>query len=313
MNRPSRPARSSRPSRLLACAVTAGVLLSAAACTGEAGGGRAAKGDGDGGPGHRAAASPATGQSPTASASASPALTDAQARAALINGADLGEQWSATQGGATWRDGLLKSTTAAADADPDCGRLLDGVYTEELLGEPKGVRAATGFDDADNQGQLHYQVAAYSQADVDAKLAWLKTLPAKCARFTATDVRGGRQSVQVAPVALPGTGDGREGLRLTITGTAADTDGDTPMLTLDVAAVRVGDHAVLVTNGGLAGAEEDATQRAVELGAPRLQDAIAGRASAQQPTRPPVESTRPPVQPVQPPAEPDDEADYEDG
>ena len=297
MNRPS-----SRPSRLLASALAAGVLLSAAACSrGDAD--RAAEGDGDGGPGHRAAAaSPAAAQeSPAASASASPTLTDAQARAALISGADLGEAWSATQGGATWRDGLLKSTTDAAGKDADCGRLLDGVYTEELLGEPKGVRAAAGFDDADNQGQLHYQVAAYGKSDVDAKLAWLKSLPAKCAQFTATDVRGGRQTVQVAPVALPGVGEAREGLRVTMAG--AEADDGAPALTLDVAAVRVGDHAVLVTNGGLAGVEDGTTQRAVQLGTPRLQDAIAGRAPAQQPTQPPV-------QPVQPPA--DDQGDYDE-
>lgn len=206
------------------------------------------------------------------SASATPSLTAAQARDALLGPAELGERWSPTQGGATWRDGLLKGRTDVAD----CQRLLDGLYAEDLLGKPKGAGAVVGLDESDTEAQLRYQVAAYGgPAEVDAKMAWLRTLPEKCAEFTATDVRGERQTVRVVPAALPGVGDAREGLRMTMSG-EGDLYGETPTLTLDFAAVRVGDRAVSLTNGGLGGAEEDFTNQAVQLGTQRLQNVLAG-------------------------------------
>jgi hypothetical protein len=262
-----------RPPHFLASALTAGVLLSAAACVNGEGG---REGGGDQGSA-KAAASPVAEESAAASPTApAPALTDPQARAALIGSSDLGEQWAATKGGATWRDALLKGSADVAD----CQRLLDGLYAEDLLGEPKGARAVTGFDESDNEAQLRYQVAAYGgQADVDAKLAWLRTLPDKCGRFTATDVRGGRQTVQVGRAALPGVGDAREGLRMTVSG---ELDGEATTLTLDFAAARVGDRAVSLTNGGLGGAEGDTTKQAVTLGTQRLQDVLAGRPPATQ-------------------------------
>ncbi|MFJ1605417.1 hypothetical protein ACIOHS_18905 [Streptomyces sp. NPDC088253] len=249
------------PYRLLARALAAGVLVSASACSLH----------GVVRPADAPAIVPPAG-------SATPSLTDAQASAALITQGELGGRWSATQGGATWRDGLLKTRTDA----PDCQRLLDGLYAEDLLGEPTGARAVVGLDESGNAAQLRYQVAAYAaSSEVDAKLAWLRTLPAKCAQFTSTDVRGGRLNVTVVPAALPGVGDAREGLRLTMSGASSGDSGDgsgaAPMLTLDFAAVRVGDRAVSLTNGGLGGAAQDSTQQAVQVGTQRLQDVLAGR------------------------------------
>jgi hypothetical protein len=286
------------PYRLLVRALTAGVLVSASACS--------LHGI------KRHADAPSV--IPPASSTA-PSLTAAQASAALITQGELGGRWSATQGGATWRDGLLKGRTDA----PDCQRLLDGLYAEDLLGEPKGPRAVVGLDAIDNAAQLRYQVAAYAApSEVDAKLAWLRTLPAKCAQFTSTDVRGGRLNVTVVPAVLPGVGDAREGLRLTMSGQPSTDSGDTSgggsVLTLDFAAVRVGDRAVSLTNGGLGGAAQDSTQQAVQLGTQRLQNVLAGRPPTTAPTDIPTDTpaqtpTDTPVQtpadtPVQTPADP---------
>lgn len=270
-------------SRALASALTAGALVSVSACSLLE---RPETAKFDVSP-----ASPTATASPTTSAT--PSLTDAQARDALLGPAELGERWSATQGGATWRDGLLKGRTDVAD----CQRLLDGLYAEDLLGKPKGAGAVVGLDQSDTEAQLRYQVAAYGgPAEVDAKMAWLRTLPEKCAEFTATDVRGERQTVRVVPAALPGVGDAREGLRMTMSG-EGDLYGETPTLTLDFAAVRVGDRAVSLTNGGLGGAEEDFTNQAVQLGTQRLQNVLAGRTTPNQP------ANRPADQPVDQPAD----------
>ncbi|SOE71680.1 hypothetical protein SAMN05446589_4131 [Streptomyces sp. OV198] len=276
------PTGPSGPYRLLARALTAGVLVSASACSL---------------PGvmKHADAPPIV---PPAT-SATPSLTDAQASAALITQGELGGRWSATQGGATWRDGLLKTRTDA----PDCQRLLDGLYAEDLLGEPTGARAVVGLDESGNAAQLRYQVAAYAApSEVDAKLAWLRTLPSKCAQFTSTDVRGGQLNVTVVPAVLPGVGDAREGLRLTMSGASpADAaSGAAPMLTLDFAAVRVGDRAVSLTNGGLGGAAQDSTQQAVQVGTQRLQDVLAGRPPTTQPAAPSTAPAAPSTAPAAP-------------
>ncbi|MFF4347317.1 hypothetical protein [Streptomyces sp. NPDC001530] len=271
-----------RPSCLLASALTAGMLLSTAACSSLGGFG------GSGRTG--VSASPAAKDSPAASAVRT--LSEEQAQAALITNSDLGSQWTETEGSATWRDALLKSKvdTEAFVTDKgnaaDCQQLLDGLYAEDLLGEPKGARGVTGFDDSndsddsDDDGQMHYQVAAYGQAEVEAKLAWLKTLPDTCDQFTAVDNKGGQQTVQVISTSLPDVGDARQGLRVTMTG---ELEGDPSTLTLDFAAVRVGDSALSLTNGGLDGADEDSTQQAAQAGAQRLKDVLAGK------TPPPTE------------------------
>jgi hypothetical protein len=278
------------PYRLLVLALTAGLLLSASACSLH-------------GVMRPADAPPVV---PPAD-SATPSLTDAQASAALITQGELGGRWSATQGGATWRDGLLKTRTDA----PDCQRLLDGLYAEDLLGEPTGARAVVGLDESGNAAQLRYQVAAYAApSEVDAKLAWLRTLPAKCAQFTSTDVRGGRLNVTVVPAVLPGVGDAREGLRLTMSGASSGDSGDgsgaAPMLTLDFAAVRVGDRAVSLTNGGLGGAAQDSTQQAVQVGTQRLQDVLAGRPLTTVPAEPTTASADPTTVPAGPTTAPAD-------
>ncbi|MFI5684422.1 hypothetical protein [Streptomyces sp. NPDC051636] len=201
-------------------------------------------------------------------ASPTPGLTDAQVRAALINEADLGAPWMPSEGAATWRDGLLKGT---ANAAPDCQRLLEGLYTEELLGPPSGGQAVTALDDGDDQAQLRYQVAVHRPADVDRTLAWLKTLPGTCGQFMATTTRAGVEAVQVEELPLPALGDARQGLRVTLTGEGG-TDGEAaPVLTLDVAAVRAGDNAILLTIGALDTVPpDDLAPRTLALGTGRL-------------------------------------------
>ncbi|MQY35933.1 hypothetical protein SRB17_39290 [Streptomyces sp. RB17] len=191
-------------------------------------------------------------------------LTDEQAQAALLTQSDLGAPWTATRGAATWRDQLLKANTSAGE----CQRLLDALYTDELLGGPG--RVAIGLDDADTDAQLRYQIAARRPADVNAALAWLKTMPARCARFTAGTQTGITEDVQVTEAPLPAVGDARQGLRVSIA--ATDSDDRHAVLTLDVAAVRVGQDAFTLTNGGLGDVPNDATQAAVQIGALRLAD-----------------------------------------
>ncbi|WP_329322120.1 MULTISPECIES: hypothetical protein [unclassified Streptomyces] len=277
MNRPPyRPASVLPPSpgpRLLVCALTVGVLWSAAACSNSGGA--------DGGTVH---GSPLAEVSAGASAGT---LTVDQARAALITNADLPSQWTGTSGAATWRDGLLKSKVDASgfgtdkNAAADCQKLLDGLYAEELLGPAKGTKAVTGFDDTDNQAQMHYQVAEYGETELHTRLAWVATLPQKCAAFTAVDGQGGRQNVQVVSARLPDEGDARQGLQVTMNG---QLDGEPSTLTLDVAAVRVGGSALFLTNGGLNGAESDSTAQAVQQGTPRLQQVLEGKTPAASPT-----------------------------
>ncbi|MEU0073910.1 hypothetical protein ABZ027_30830 [Streptomyces sp. NPDC006332] len=206
----------------------------------------------------------ATTAAPTASPGGTPALTQAQAQAALVTAADLGEQWAPTQGVATWHDGLLKATVQR----PDCRRLLDTLYAEDLFGANTRARAVTGLDDVWNGSQLRYQVVTQSPADVDRTVAWLKTLPAKCAEFTVTTAHGAVQNVQVTDAGLPGVGNARQGLRITLSG--ATLNDEPVLLTLDVAVVRVGDDAIGLTHGGLGDVSPDVTQAAVQLGAQRL-------------------------------------------
>ncbi|WP_282701092.1 hypothetical protein [Streptomyces sp. CC219B] len=244
------------PARVLtASALALGVLLTASACS--AGGPKAAT----------PAKSPVASPTPTPSTAppsptAAPALTEAQARAALITAADLGEPWSETQGAATWRDGMLK----ASAEEPDCGRLLDSLYAEEFFGADARTSAVTGLDDDWDEAQIRYQVVVHPPAEVDRTLAWLGTLPRKCGQFTAVTSTGIQEQVEVSEAELPEVGDVRQGLRVTVTAATADA----PTLTLDLAAVRVGDDTILLTNGSLADLPADATWAATELGAQRL-------------------------------------------
>jgi hypothetical protein len=264
-----------RPYCLLASALTAGMLLSTAACS-----------SGGGSGGTEVSASAMAKPSPAASPSPSTTLTEAQTRTALITNTDLGSQWTETQGAATWRDALLKAKVDVSgfvtdkQNAVDCQKLLDGLYGEDLLGKPKGPSAVTGFDDSDNDAQMRYQVATYTKAELDAKLAWLNTLPDKCDQFVATDNKGGKQTVQVISENPPDAGDAREGMRMTMSG---ELDGESTTLTLDIAAVRVGDSAIFLTNGGLGGADGNSTAQAVQQGTQRLQDVLAGKTPAEQP------------------------------
>ncbi|MGW1211598.1 hypothetical protein ACWD5F_18415 [Streptomyces sp. NPDC002499] len=250
------------PARVLvASALSAGTLLTASACLSTP-------------PQAHAplptipSSAPPTSASPSAPAAATTpgGLTTAQAQAALVTEADLGDPWAPTQGAATWRDALLKATTNA----PDCRRLLDALYADDLFGAGAEPRAVTGLDDTMDEAQLRYQVLALPPAEVDRTLAWLKSLPQKCARFTAVTERGTVQTVQVTEAALPEVGDTRQGLRVTLT--SETPDGDPTVLTLDVAAARTGDDTIAVTNGGLGEVSPDITNATLEVGAQRLAD-----------------------------------------
>lgn len=291
---------SPRAVRLLASALGAVTLLTTAACVR----------DGDGGTGNTSQRRPAeSAASPTSPAStaaqqastAPTALTDTQARDALLTPTDLGAPWAPTKGAALWRDALLKGTVDKAD----CGRLLGSVYTEELLGEPSGAHAVVGFDDSDEGDQIHYQVNAAHRADVDKRLDWLRTMPRKCGRFTAVGPGGTRQEVRVTEVRLPEAGDARQGLRLS---TRGKLEGARATLTLDLAAVRVGDDAIVVTNGGLREPRTEYTVQAVQVGAERLlltrndppappQTPVSGQSES--PTESPNPSPNPSTSPTQ--------------
>lgn len=249
-----------RPYRVLARVVALGMLAGATACVADD-------------PGHprgfpeAAVVDDMASPSPSAP-SAPPALTDARAKSALLRQDDLGEAWVGTQGAATWRDGLLKGRTDL----PECQELLDAVYTEDILGKPKGGTAVTGFDDFEYGAQLRYQVGAYDKADIDARLGNLRQLVDRCGEFTITGAQGREYGAEVTPVELPGDlGDARQGLRLVVSG---DVEGEDSALTLDLATVRVGDTAALLTHGGLYGIDDTATRDAALAGTQRLQDLL---------------------------------------
>ncbi|MFH8446578.1 hypothetical protein ACH4D3_35865 [Streptomyces sp. NPDC018026] len=270
----ARPSRvpAARPSRISAvrplpgAALAAALALTATACVG---GGRGADGaDGT---------VPPTAQSPAAlpSPGLPPALTRGQARAALITAADLGEAWEPTRGAATWRDELLKATAER----PDCRRLLDVLYTEDLFGSDAATvpRATAALDDTQDGAQLHYRVTSYRAADLDRTLAWLGTLPDACGHFTARAAHGTARDVRVTGLTLPQAGDASRGLRVTVGGTApeAGSGGDARdgILTVDLVAVRLGDDAISLTNGTLGEPADDATRASVEIGTGRLAEA----------------------------------------
>jgi hypothetical protein len=208
----------------------------------------------------------ASGASPAVEqpAGSGAALTEAQARAALVTETDLGEPWGPTRGARTWRDGLLKATTE----DRECQRLLDVLYTEELFGAPEGPQATSALDDGDTDAQLRYRVAAHPPAEVDRTLDWMKSLPGRCGQFTAATPRGGIQGVEVRGLPLPPVGDARRALRVTLAGETEE--GELTYLTMDLAAVRAGEETITLTHAGLDEVYAEVTQQAVELGARRL-------------------------------------------
>ncbi|GAA3794193.1 hypothetical protein GCM10022403_030060 [Streptomyces coacervatus] len=254
------------PSRaLVAAAMSAGALVSVSACVGAPLQGQAAKASrtAEHSAGHKAARS----AKPSATTPAPPPpLTEAQAQAALLTQGDLGAPWAPTQGAATWRDGVLK---AHADL-PECRKLLDALYADDLFGAETGTRVVTGLDDAMDQTQLRYQVLSLKPADVDRTLTWMKTLPQTCGKFTAVTGRGTVQGVRVGEAELPVAGDARQGLRVTFTTTTAGVE--QTVLTLDVAVVRVGDDTIALTQGGPGDVSANATKACVQAGVQRLTD-----------------------------------------
>ncbi|GHE35000.1 hypothetical protein QWL27_16425 [Streptomyces thermocarboxydus] len=215
---------------------------------------------------------PATSPSPSATASpsavtgrSSPVLNDEQLKAALITEADLGPPWAVAQGPALWRDGTLKSTAE----DGDCRRLMEILYTEEPFGVPAGPRASVTLDDTAEGTQLREQIGAHRPDDVKRALAWLATLPEKCGTFRADTARSGVQEVEVTELPLPETsGDARAALRVTLTG--GEPDAAPARLTVDLAAIRVGEDAIVLTNGGFGEVRAEVTQAMSQLAADRL-------------------------------------------
>ena len=274
------PRRPSRPVRVLASALAAGALLTLSACSSD--------GDSDGG-GSAASDAAVSPLADRARASATPTagLTQAGARASLITENDIEGDWNQVKDAAAWGDKLLIGKvdvagflTAQANA-ADCQRLLDALYDDDLLGKPSGANALTGFEEGNSR--LLYQVAAYNPVRLSASLAWLKTLPVKCDQFTTTDAQGGERTVQVTTASVPNQGDARQGLHVTVQGS---TSGEPTTLTLDVAAVRVGNDAITVTAGGLDGGEHASLELAVRKGAQRLNDVLSGKTPAGGPVRP---------------------------
>lgn len=274
---PTRPGRPVRPVRALTAVLAAGTLLvTTAACSGGEDGASSASG---------VAASPVAERTTTASPGKN-TLTSAGARTALITEGDLEDDWTqvAEKTAQSWEDELLIGTvdtqqflTGKTQA-ADCQRLLDGLYGDDLLGRPSGASELTGFTEGDSR--LLYQVAAYDRDDLDKSLDWLGSLPTECDQFTAKG-SDGTLTVQVVEASLPKSGDAREGVTVTVKGTSG---GSPVTLTVDVAAVRVGDDAITVTNGGYGGADHDSTKDAVSHGTTRLKDVREGRTPAPEPS-----------------------------
>ena len=283
--------RPSHPVRLLASALAAGALLTTAACS-DGGGSESASDTAaeQAGIAERNAArqtpsgSPTT--SPTGSPSASPGtLTESGARAALLTEADLEDDWNQVRDADKWRDRLLVGEvdvaaflSAKAEA-AECRQLLDGLYRDALLGEPSGPSALTGFEQGDSR--LLEQVAGYDRAGLDDRMKWLDSLPQTCDEFTATDSDGNKRTVQVTEASVPDVGDAREGVHVTVQGSA---DATPVTLTLDIAAVRVGTSALTVTGGGLDGGQASSVERGVRQGTERLQTVLDGGTPSPQPT-----------------------------
>ncbi|MGV9645746.1 hypothetical protein ACWEGS_19370 [Streptomyces sp. NPDC004822] len=242
---PRTPARA-----LVAPALSAAALLSVSSCALA---------------GQEQAAPPPVSVPASQSPAAAPTLTEAQARDALVTETDLGESWVPTRGFATWREAMLKATAEPAE----CGALLDALYADEIFGPDATARAAVGLDDEWGGAQLRYQVVAHRPDALDQVLRRLAELPERCGSFTAA-AAGGPLSVEVGAVDLPEIGDARQALRIVV-GAVSEYE-DAPRLTLDVAAVRVGDDAIAVTNGSLGEVPSDATLTAVELGTSRLEE-----------------------------------------
>jgi hypothetical protein len=265
--------RPSRPARVLASALAAGTLLATAACADESGTPEAVT------------ISPAAERSP--SPSSTPALTGAGAQAALITPADIEDNWQLATDAATWRDTMLvgkvdvaQFLTAKSDA-ADCQRLLDGLYSDSLLGRATGASGLRGF--ASDDSRLLYQVGDYGSANLNATLAWLKSLPEKCNQFTATGSDGSTRTVQVVEYKdPPKVGDALAALTVTVQGTSNGLPATT---TLDVAALRIGASGAAVTNGGLSGVDHDSTVLAVQNGAQRLKEVLSGKTPAPLPSQ----------------------------
>ncbi|MDQ0834750.1 hypothetical protein QF032_006594 [Streptomyces achromogenes] len=276
---PTRPGRPSRPVRALTAVLAAGTLLAtAAACSGGQDGASSASSASG------VAASPVAERTTTASPGKK-TLTSAGARTALITEGDLEDDWNQVPNAASWEDKLLIGTVDAQQfltgktQAADCQRLLDGLYGDDLLGRPSGASALTGFTQGDSR--LLYQVAAYDRDDLDKSLDWLGSLTTECDQFDAKASDGSTRTVQVVEASLPKAGDAREGITVTVKGTSG---GSPVTLTLDVAAVRVGNDAITVTNGGYDGADHDSTKDAVSHGTTRLKDVREGRTPAPEPS-----------------------------
>ncbi|MFE2626896.1 hypothetical protein ACFXDP_02980 [Streptomyces sp. NPDC059374] len=276
--------RTVRLARVLSTALTAGTLLATAACAQDGGRETGASG---------VSASPAAArqqtESPTGSPTGSPSgtLSESGAETALITAADIEDDWTQVKDteAENWHDSLLIGKVDVSDfvsaktQAADCQRLMDALFDDDLLGKPSGANALRGFTQDDSR--LLYQVAAYDRTDVQDSLDWMAGLPQECDQFTMTE-NGEERTVQVTGTDVPSVGDAREAVRVSVRG---PVDGTDATLTLDVAAVRVGDNAITVTAGGLDGDEHDSVESAVKLGTQRLQDVLTGKSPAASPSQ----------------------------
>ncbi|GAA1928425.1 lipoprotein [Streptomyces sodiiphilus] len=195
------------------------------------------------------------------------AVTEAQARAALITDEDLPGQWSPADDGGTPAGRMLRGKAGAAA----CHDLISGLRDNDVVGPGSGATADRTFRGGDST--LSYQVAAYQEEAAVQGLERIKRLPAKCDDFTLTDAHGHRATAQVTGVSLPDTGDDSAGVRMVLD---TEVEGLAATLTLEVAAVRVGPNVLTVVNGGLDGADEEATRTAVDTGTDRLREVMDG-------------------------------------
>ncbi|WP_347341199.1 hypothetical protein [Streptomyces sp. HSG2] len=257
--------RHTRPARLIATAVTAGALLTTAACADSSS-------DTSGTRAETAAAAEAAARQTEGS---SGTLTSEQARQALITEEDLEDDWQEVDGADDWDDDLeiggvdVDDFLDPADDDDNCERLIDDLFDDDLLSDPTGAEAVRGF--AMGDARLLNQVASYNSGRLDSSMDWLKDLPSQCDQFTVTD-DDEQRTVQIVEMSLPDLGDDRQGLEITVQG-----DSENPStLTFDLAVVRIGDNALTITSGSPDGGEQDSVRQGAEAGTQRLQDVLGG-------------------------------------
>jgi hypothetical protein len=203
------------------------------------------------------------------SGSAVPALSQAQARTALIKASDLPAPWAPT-GGAGSGNPLFDGRTGKAE----CQKLLNALRDNDIVGRTAKAKADARFENTLNNSLLSYRVGSYELKAAEDGMALVRGLPQVCNGFTATIVGGTKATVQVVGGSPAQAGEDTAGLTVTMETTVK---GVSATVTTEMAAVRIGPNVISISNGGLEGIDSSATARAVEHGAQRLKDVLAGR------------------------------------